>query len=250
MKIRYWILSLVLIGVSVLIYQNIPYKACVPQTREIVLTFDDLPLEQVFFENIVQALLTHKAPAVGFVIANQINDRYLPHLNAFLNAGFLIGNHSYSHPDLNNVSAEFYVEDLDRADKLLNPLMRGTKYFRYPYLAEGKWLTKKKILNYLNEHQYVVAPITIDSRDFEFNREFIKYPDRYNPKFLSQLKQRYLKYVWDQTEKVERSERCNSSKQILLLHANALNSLFLDDLLTMYEQQGYHFIKLGEALGN
>jgi peptidoglycan/xylan/chitin deacetylase (PgdA/CDA1 family) len=245
---KYWVLGFFIVSASVIIYQTIPYKECIPKTRELVLTLDDLPLEQFFFGKIMQTLLKHKAPAIGFVIANQVNERYLPHLNEFLNAGFIIGNHSYSHPDLRNTPAENFIADLDRADRILAPLMKGPKYFRYPYLTEGRWRTKQKVLNYLRTHQYTVAPVTIDSRDFVFNRKFVENPDRYSPKFLSQLKQSYLNYVWAQTEKVEQAQRCNSTKQIVLLHANALNSLFLDDLLNMYEEKGYHFITLGEAL--
>ncbi len=39
-------------------------------------------------------------------------------------------------------------------------------------------------------------------------------------------------------------------KQILLIHANLLNSLCLGDIINMYEEKGYKFISLEEALGN
>ena len=248
MRMKYLFAGLFLLIASGVTYWVIPYKECVPQNREIALTLDDLPLEQVFFEKIMHALIGHKAPAIGFMIGNQVNERYSPYLQEFLNAGFLLGRHSYSHLNLKKTSAELYIADLDHADKILTPLMTGTKYFRYPYLSEGKWGTRQKVLNYLTTHHYTVAPVTIDSRDFVFNLEFIQHPDRYNPEFLRQLKQRYLNFVWEQTQKVERSQHCNSTKQILLLHANALNSLFLNDLLKMYEEHGYRFITLNEAI--
>ena len=39
-------------------------------------------------------------------------------------------------------------------------------------------------------------------------------------------------------------------KQIILLHANLLNSHFLGDIIQMYRDHGYKFITLEEALEN
>lgn len=248
MRIKYVVLGIFLVAAAVIGYQQIPYKACIPQAREIALTIDDLPMAQEFFTKIVQTLETHKAPAIGFVIAERINPESMQHMHAFLDAGFLIGSHSYAHPNLRKTSAELYIADLERADKILAPLMTGNKYFRYPYLAEGKWSTKQKVLNYLTANHYTVAPVTIDSRDFEFNKEFIENSEHNNPDVMREFKQRYVNFVWAQTKKAERSQRCNATKQVILLHANVLNSLFLGDLLQMYEAHGYRFITLSEAV--
>lgn len=248
MRIKYVVLGVFLVAAVVLGYQQIPYKACIPQAREIALTIDDLPMAQEFFSKIVQALEAHKAPAIGFVIAERINPQSMPHMHAFLAAGFMIGSHSYAHPNLRKISAELYIADLEHADKILAPLMTGTKYFRYPYLAEGKWSSKQKVLDYLSAHHYTVAPVTIDSRDFEFNQEFLKHKEQNNPAVMREFKQRYLDFVWEQTQKAERRQHCNATKQVILLHANVLNSLFLGDLLQMYAAHGYRFITLSEAL--
>lgn len=248
MGIKYFVLGMFLVVATVITCQFIPDKVCTPHEREIALTIDDLPMEQDFFIKIVQTLVEHKAPAIGFVIAEGINPDSMQHMNEFLNAGFLIGSHSYSHLSLKKTTAEIYITDLERADKILSPLMTSNKYFRYPYLSEGKWKTKQKVLDYLTANHYTVAPVTIDSRDFEFNKEFIENSAHNNPEVMRQFKQRYVNFVWEQTKKAEQSQRCNVSKQIILLHANVLNSLFLGDLLQMYEEHGYHFITLSEAL--
>ena len=39
-------------------------------------------------------------------------------------------------------------------------------------------------------------------------------------------------------------------KQILLIHANLLNSYLLGDVIQLYKQNGYKFITLTEALEN
>ncbi len=243
-----YLAAITFVALSVLVFMNLPDKQCRPLHREIAITIDDLPIDSVYFQKIAESLKAHQAPAIGFVIANAVNERNLIDLKQFLDDGFIIGNHSYSHMSLRKNTAKDYIADVDKADKILSPLMSGTKYYRYPYLAKGRWRKKQKVFDYLAANHYVIAPVTVDSKDFEFNAELITSADQNKPEFLSQIKQRYFAFVWQQTLKAERKQKC-CSKQILMLHANQINSYFLNDLLRMYEDQGYHFITLKDALG-
>jgi peptidoglycan/xylan/chitin deacetylase (PgdA/CDA1 family) len=245
---KYLLAITFVITVSVLVFMNWSDKQCTPQYREIAITIDDLPIDSVYFQKIAESLKAHKAPAIGFVIANAVNETNLIDLKQFLADGFMIGNHSYSHMSLRKNTAADYIADVDKADKILSPLVSGTKYYRYPYLAKARWRKKQRVFDYLAANHYVIAPVTVDSKDFEFNAELITSKDQNKPEFLSQIKQRYFDFVWQQTLKAERKQTCNS-KQILMLHANQINSYFLNDLLTMYETHGYHFITLKDALG-
>ena len=240
-------LAIFLIIISIITYATAPNTPCIPKERTIAITLDDLPIEHARFEKITQALTKHKAPAIGFVIAQNLNEDNLKDLHAFLDSGFVLGSHSYSHVNLRKISASSYIADVDRADKILTPLMTETKYYRYPYLAESSFVKKQQVLHYLKKNHYRVAPVTIDSRDFIFN---LKLTDevRANPELLNKLRQHYLDFVWHQTAFTEYRQRCDSTKQVLLLHANLLNSYFLDDLLQMYASHGSRFISLDEAL--
>jgi hypothetical protein len=66
------------------------------------------------------------------------------------------------------------------------------------------------------------------------------------------MKKRYLSYIWKQTLRAEKNSQNHNlpNKQILLLHANLLNSHFLGDVIEMYKTNGYKFISLQEALGS
>lgn len=236
---------------------------CFGQTREIAITIDDLPLvaskmntpgnqqrSTERFMRIIAALTDNKVPATGFVIAGAIETGQMAFLEAFRNAGFTIGNHTYSHYNLNQMSAEKYIADLDRADKILAPLMTEPKYFRYPYLAEGNKTTKPKVLDYLKEHHYIIAPVTIDSKDFEFNERLYKVPFRVREAYVYKVKPGYLAYIWKQTLRAEKQADGKPAKQILLIHANLLNSYLLGDIIQLYKEHGYTFITLTEALTN
>lgn len=241
------------------------FSACTgfSETREIAITIDDLPLvaskmdtagnqqrATERFNKIIEALTENNVPATGFVIAGSIAKGQWAFLEQFRKAGFDLGNHTYSHYNLNQMSAEKYIADVDKADKILTPLMTEPKYFRYPYLAEGSKISKPKVLNYLNENHYVIAPVTIDSKDFRFNEQLYHVPYRSREAYVNKLKPRYLAYIWDQTLRAEKRAKGQPVKQILLIHANLLNSYALSDIIQMYKKNGYTFITLTEALKN
>ena len=232
-------------------------------TREIAITIDDLPLvaskmdspgnqqrSTERFMKIIEAFTENKVPATGFVIAGAIEKGQWEFLEKFHEAGLALGNHTYSHHSLNQMGAEKYIADVERADKVLAPILTEPRYFRYPYLAEGNKTSKPQVLEYLAEHDYIVAPVTIDSKDYEFNAQLykIRYRDREN--YLPKIKKRYLDYIWKATLKAEKKADGKPVKQILLIHANLLNSYLLGDIIQMYKQNGYQFITLTEALKN
>lgn len=232
-------------------------------TREIAITIDDLPLvaskmdspanqqrSTERFMKIIEAFTENKVPATGFVIAGAIEKGQWDFLEKFRDAGLSIGNHTYTHHGLNQIGPDKYISDVERADKVLAPILTEPKYFRYPYLAEGNKISKPKVLEYLTEHHYIVAPVTIDSKDYEFNAQLYKIRYRDREKYLSTIKKRYLEYIWKATLKAEKKADGKPVKQILLIHANLLNSYLLGDVIQLYKQNGYQFITLTEALKN
>lgn len=246
----------------VLFTSNIPCFAA--NEREIAITIDDLPFvgsgtstpanlkrTQDRFMALVKVLVDNQVPATGFAIGGAVAKNEWDLLETFRNQGFALGNHTYTHLSLGSLSAEKYIADIERADVKLAPVMTEPKYFRYPYLSEGTGAKKQKVLDYLSAHQYTVAPVTIDSKDYEFNARFYRIPYRKRLTSIDQFKKQYIAYIWKQTLAAER--RANKAggapvKQILLIHANLLNSLCLDDVIQLYKKNGYKFISLADAL--
>lgn len=232
--------------------------------NEIAITIDDLPFvgsgtstpsslkrTQNRFMAIVNALVENQVPATGFAIGGAVAKNEWDLLETFRDQGLTIGNHTYTHRSLNGLSADKYIADVERADKTLARVMTEPKYFRYPYLAEGKGEKKEKVQAYLADHGYTIAPVTIDSKDYEFNAQFYRIPYRQRVQRLEQFKKRYLAYIWQQTLRAEkRAKKVDGQpvKQILLIHANLLNSLCLGDIIELYRKNGYKFITLDEAL--
>jgi peptidoglycan/xylan/chitin deacetylase (PgdA/CDA1 family) len=240
------------------------FNTTVSADNEIAITIDDLPFvgsgtstpanlkrTQDRFMAIVNTLVENQVPATGFAIGGAIAKNEWSLLETFRNQGLSIGNHTYTHKSLNGMNTEKYIADIEHADKKLAPVMTEPKYFRYPYLAEGKGEKKQKVIEYLADHHYTIAPVTIDSKDYEFNAQFYHIPYRQRAQRLEQFKKRYLAFIWKQTLRAEKKAKKIDGqpvKQILLIHANLLNSLCLADIIKMYKDNGYKFISLNDAL--
>lgn len=230
---------------------------------EIAITIDDLPFvgsrsgtpgditrSHDRFMRIFDTLVASKVPVTGFVIAGAIGKGQWDLLELFQKEGFQLGNHTWSHPSLNSMSADKYIANIDKADQILTPIMTTPKYFRYPYLAESKGEKKQQVHNYLAEHGYTIAPVTIDTKDYHFNAQLLAVNWRLRDKKVEGIRKHYLAYIEKQTERAEKKMEKNgqAGKQILLIHANLLNSYCLGDIIELYKARGYRFISLEEAL--
>lgn len=224
--------------------------------HRIALTIDDLPFvgeaKNFHLNKIIETFQNRKIPVTGFVIAGHVRPENWSVLQKFKEAGLGIGNHTFSHANVHQMSAEAYIQQIDDADKILQPLFTKPKYFRYPYLAMGEGAKKSKIQQYLTEKNYQIAPITIDSQDFIFNQLLLSVPEIKRREFFSALKPCYLDFIWQQTLKAEELNRMNrkNKAQILLIHANLLNAYVLPEIIDLYQQHGYTFISLQEALSD
>lgn len=240
---------------------------CFAFEREVAITIDDLPFvgsanynmvklerERNGLLRIMQVLVDNNVPATGFVISGSIEKGQWELLEQFKQAGFDVGNHTHTHENLNTTSAEKYIANIDKADKKLASLMTTSpRYFRYPYLAEGTGSKRKLVQQYLKANDYVVAPVTIDSKDFLFNYRLYKTPKSLREERLAEIKKKYLAFIWRETLRAENEIKQSDNpdaKQILLIHANWLNSYCMAEVIEMFRNNGYRFVTLGEALAS
>lgn len=217
----------------------------------LAITLDDLPFvgpgKKTYLNRIIDTIIQNNIPVTGFVIAGKVKGSDWPLLHKFQNAGLSLGNHTFSHPSLDKLDTGAYIREIDAADTLLAPVLGSPKFFRYPYLAMSKGKKRQTILAHLSRKHYQIAPITIDSRDYMFNQLLAAVPEKNRAAFYQLLKPSYLDFIRQQTLVAERNHAANQA-QILLIHANLLNALSLQDLIQFYKDNGYAFISLEEAL--
>ena len=130
-------------------------------------------------EELVALLVSREIPGIGFVNENklEVDGRLDPGrvelLEFWLTAGLELGNHSYSHPDLHSTPLENYLTDILRGERVTRPLLEATdlelRYFRHPFLHTGTDLkTRQAVGEFLEQHGYRVAPVTIDNSEWIF----------------------------------------------------------------------------------
>lgn len=141
----------------------------VPAAPEIAITFDDLPAHSALSPGetrleiatrIIAALRdAHMPPIYGFMnglpVEQQPADAAV--LQAWRAAGFPLGNHTWSHMNLNRHSLAEFEADSSRNEPLLREWMKGEDWhrFRFPFLAEGDTPEKKSgIRSFLLQRGY------------------------------------------------------------------------------------------------
>ncbi len=97
-----------------------------PQVKKVAIFVDDLPfvvgisteLEYEATQNILDVFNKNKIPAIGFVNEGKIfnnpekEEARKRTLSLWESNGYYLGNHTYSHGSLNNVSVEDYQQDI------------------------------------------------------------------------------------------------------------------------------------------
>jgi peptidoglycan/xylan/chitin deacetylase (PgdA/CDA1 family) len=176
----------------------------------ILITIDDGPSK--YGKDMVKTLEKHDAKAIFFV--NGIHDKNNPgNITAESKAGFLIGNHTWSHINLKNEKNKDKVKkEIDDNTALIRKLTGSNpKFFRAPYGMSSQYardLVKKDAMIYMNWSGAAL--------DWEKNTKDEKI---------------FLKNVATGLHPGE----------ILLIHEHEWTSKYLDDLLTELEKKGYSF---------
>ena len=187
--------------------------------KVIYLTFD------AGYENgntpaILDALKKHGAPATFFVVGNFLETS--PDLTRrILEEGHTIGNHTYHHPDMSRMaSLEDFQKELDDNNALCLQItgQSMSPYYRPP---QGKYSTANLQM----------------AKDLGYTTFFWS-----------------LAYVdWIQEEQPTKEEafsklltRIHPGAVVLLHSTSSTNAAILDELLTKWEEMGYHFAPLSE----
>jgi peptidoglycan/xylan/chitin deacetylase (PgdA/CDA1 family) len=239
-------------------------------TKTMAITFDDLPkavgvedIEETrrTTESILKVLKAHHAPAVAFVNEGKLysGPTMVPAradlLRLWVAAGVPLGNHTYSHIDINSVPLAKYEDDVIRGERTYTRLMRGVnspRWFRHPFTHTGPTKDIKAGLEkFLAARGYRIAPFTIENSDWIFSAAYAKARASGGPDQAAKIRDEYLAYtdrMLEWFESLAKDDFGRDIPQILLIHSNDLHGDGLDALLTKIEQRGYRWVTLSEAM--
>ena len=235
-------------------------------SQQVAFTFDDLPAHgdlppgetrlQVA-ESILRTLREqHMPPIYGLINAERLDKNLgeLAVLKAWRAAGNPLGSHTYSHPSINDLTADQFEVDIAKNEPVLSKLMKDQDWhwLRYPFLLEGDTLEKRHaVRTYLQQNGYQIAQVSMDFGDYLWNAPYARCMTKNDDQAIKALRASYLATA-DQYITVFRGlthtlyGRDNS--YVLLLHIGAFDAKMLPDLIDLFRRRGFTFTTLPEAM--
>ena len=187
--------------------------------KKIYLTFD-AGYENGNLPAILDALKNHQAVGTFFVVGNFLETS--PELTKRMVAeGHIVGNHTYHHPDMSKISTkEAFEKELNDVETLFQSIT-GSEMAHYYRPPQGKYSTS----------------------NLEMAKEL-----GYKTFFWSLA---YVDWIQDEQPTKEQAfskllSRIHPGAVVLLHSTSSTNAAILDELLTKWEEMGYHFAPLSE----
>lgn len=171
---------------------------------------------------ILDALKKHSAPATFFVVGNFVADNG-DLVKRMVEEGHLVGNHTFSHPDMSRISStEAFEQELKKVEVLYEDLTGETmtKFYRPP---RGVYSTSNLSM----------------AKDLGYHTFFwsLAYVDWYQDKQPSH-DEAFEKLLG----------RIHPGAIVLLHNTSSTNAEILDELLTKWQEMGYSFAPLTDFL--
>jgi hypothetical protein len=235
----------------------------IAQSQTVALTFDDLPAAgtkdpaeaESFNRAILDPLAMHRAPAIGFVNEKKVLELGSKEvLEQWVRRGFDLGNHSFSHADLNNLTDEqFEVEVIGRSLFLLSRSPRRTKL---PAFCAFLTITRATQPRNMILSQRSSNSAAIGSRHAPSTTKII-YSTR--PTFgcwqdkTTNPPKSCAPNIWPtRLLRSTTTRACTSTfgraiPHVMLFHLNRLSADLMNQLLDIFEARNYRFVSLDTA---
>lgn len=238
--------------------------------KQMVITIDDLPyngrdqniaLARESVKSYTEHLRHAGVGATAFItvqnilIDDEVDDRFQL-MELWKNAGVEIENHGYRHLSHNKVSPQDFYDDILFAELFLENEVKDDssqiRYFRAPYNHVGADSQKaQELIKFLKTRTIQLVPFTLEHGDYIYNRVYLHYLNSGNSKKAEEIRREYIAQLSRSLNFIEdlTFETFNQRiPQILLIHANAINAVSIDEMINFLKQEGYTFISLEQAL--
>jgi cellulose synthase/poly-beta-1,6-N-acetylglucosamine synthase-like glycosyltransferase/peptidoglycan/xylan/chitin deacetylase (PgdA/CDA1 family)/spore germination protein YaaH len=211
------------------------------RTNQLALTFDDGP-DSEWTPQVLDILKQKNVPATFFIVGeNALTQR--PLLERMIAEGHEVGSHTYTHPNLANVSQQQVRFELNANQRLFQAFTgRSLRLFRAPYFGDAEPTTADEIVPALEAQQrgYISVGLHVDPGDW-------KRPG------VQQIVDATIEQVTDGPKPCDDASPSNCSRNIILLHDAGGNRqetvealpIIIDKLRAM----GYSFVPVSTLAG-
>ena len=232
--------------------------------KRIALSFDDVPRGRgAFFapdertKRLIANLKKAKVKqAAFFVVPGQLgHDDGIggeERIAAYVAAGHVIANHSFTHRHLNEMAAAEYVADIDKAETWLKGRKGHRPWFRYPFLDEGG-ADKAKVVAVraaLRARGLSNGYATVDGSDWNIESRTanaVKAGKKIDMAALRDLYVETMVGAANFADGLSRKTWGRQPAQIILLHETDITALFIADLVAALRKNGWTIITADEA---
>lgn len=234
-----------------------------PHRPEIAITIDDLPVHAPYPPGVtplqanremIAALKSAHVPATAFVNAANVKDAAtLEALHDWRAAGFVLGNHTWSHPHLGELTVAQFEQELTKDEPILMKLGAGSdwRWFRYPFLDEGKDQAQRiAARRVLAKHGYRVAAVTMGFSDWAFTPAYARCIGKHDKAAVVELERLYLQSA---RENIGASRDAahklfgRDIRYVLLMHVSAMSARMMPQLIGLYRNAGFRLVSLPRA---
>jgi peptidoglycan/xylan/chitin deacetylase (PgdA/CDA1 family) len=240
-------------------------SAALGRGQDIAFTWDDLPSHSLLppgetrvniARQIIAAMKAANLPPVyGFMNGAKTEREPLatPVLQEWRDAGLPLGNHTWSHMNLNEASLAEWEADVLKNEAPLESYMRNGDWhwFRYPFLAEGDTPDKRNAARaFLAQHGYKIAAVTMEFDDWAYNEPYARCVAKGDTVAIDRLAANYLaaaEAAIGHARGLSKQLYGRDIPYVLLMHVGALDARMLPQLLKLYSERGFRFIRLEDA---
>jgi peptidoglycan/xylan/chitin deacetylase (PgdA/CDA1 family) len=234
--------------------------ATTAHAQSLALTFDDgldpraQPEAAAWNQSLLHGLAAAKVTSMLLAACKNVDSAAgMTLVRAWGHADHAVGNHTYAHWNLASpeVSAPAFIADAERCDKLLRPVEGWTPRLRFPYLKEGDTAEKRDaVRHWMAQAGYRPAPVSIDASDWYYNNRLLAWLKAHPNADIARYRAAYLAHLWDRAnyyDGLSKKVLGRSVKHVMLLHTNAINALFIQNVIAMFRSRGWTIVSPAEA---
>ncbi|HXG80832.1 MAG TPA: polysaccharide deacetylase family protein [Sphingomicrobium sp.] len=231
-----------------------------PVQPQIAITIDDLPVHGPFppdsdavavNRQMIAAIKTAGVPAYAVINGANSGQPKVDVLGEWTEAGIQLGNHGWAHRHLSEISVDEFEQELIRNEPLLRRAGGDWRWFRYPFLDEGKDEAQRAAARrILAKHGYKVAAVTLDTWDWQWTAPYARCSAIGDQSAIVELERLYLAAAKESIAVARETARKIHGRDIpyvQLMHVSAMSARMMPRLLQLYRDAGFRLISLAEA---
>jgi peptidoglycan/xylan/chitin deacetylase (PgdA/CDA1 family) len=232
--------------------------------KRIALTFDDVPRGRGAFFTPDQRTIRliaglHRAgvrQAAFYLVPGQIgHDDGIggeQRIEAYVAAGHVIADHSFTHPHLSELSVADYLANIDKAEAFLKGREGRRPWFRYPFLDEGQGDKAKvaAVRAALKARGLHNGYATVDGSDWyieAMTADAVAAGKKIDMDGLRTLYVTTMVGAADFADSLALKTWHRQPAQVIVLHETDIAALFIPDLVAALRKDGWRIVTADEA---